>query len=216
MWFFPPHLHLSISTPSPPHPTLLLPLTFLPSLQPFSLPLHTPPHTHTSCRADSITWDSHKMLTVPLYCSALLVRHKGLLTECNSAHATYLFQKDKVAYDTSLDTGDMTIQCGRINDALKIWIMWKAMVRSCIYVQHATCKVWPLPVWFVAHMVWSLPVWCDLYLCGVIFTCVVWSLPVWCDLCLCGVIFTCVVWSLPVWCDLCLCGVTFACVVCCP
>ena len=122
----PPSLNLHPLSSSPSHPSTS---SHLPPLPPTLLPpLHPSPSPHTSCRADSITWDSHKMLTVPLYCSALLVRHKGLLTECNSAHATYLFQKDKVAYDTSLDTGDMTIQCGRINDALKIWIMWKAMV----------------------------------------------------------------------------------------
>lgn len=112
-----------------------------PPLPPPSHLLTSPSLPHpTSCRADSITWDSHKMLTVPLYCSALLVQHKGLLAECNSAHATYLFQKDKVAYDTSLDTGDKTIQCGRTNDAFKFWVMWKAMVgacmlRRCMYVE---------------------------------------------------------------------------------
>lgn len=113
-----PHIpHLSLTLPSHLHHP--------------SSPLH-PSLPPTSCRADSITWDSHKMLTVPLYCSALLVQHKGLLAECNSAHATYLFQKDKVAYDASLDTGDKTIQCGRTNDAFKFWVMWKAMVGACV------------------------------------------------------------------------------------
>uniref|UniRef100_A0A9J8C5U6 Cysteine sulfinic acid decarboxylase n=1 Tax=Cyprinus carpio carpio TaxID=630221 RepID=A0A9J8C5U6_CYPCA len=42
------------------------------------------------------------------------------------ANATYLFQQDKF-YDTSLDTGDKSIQCGRKVDCLKLWLMWKAI-----------------------------------------------------------------------------------------
>lgn len=45
---------------------------------------------------------------------------------CHSAKATYLFQQDKF-YDTSLDTGDKSIQCGRKVDCLKLWLMWKAI-----------------------------------------------------------------------------------------
>ena len=47
------------------------------------------------------------------------------MKECHSANATYLFQQDK-HYDTSYDTGDMSIQCGRKIDVLKLWLLWKA------------------------------------------------------------------------------------------
>ena len=47
---------------------------------------------------------------------------------CNSTKASYLFQRDKQNYDVSFDTGDKSIQCGRLNDVLKLWIMWKAKV----------------------------------------------------------------------------------------
>ncbi|CAL1549126.1 unnamed protein product, partial [Lymnaea stagnalis] len=76
-------------------------------------------------RADSITWNPHKMMGAPLQCSAFITKHKGLLKNCNGMGATYLFQKDKV-YDTSYDTGDMSIQCGRNNDIFKLWLMWRA------------------------------------------------------------------------------------------
>ncbi|CAG5116712.1 unnamed protein product [Candidula unifasciata] len=76
-------------------------------------------------RADSITWNPHKMMGVPLQCSAFLTKHKGLMKMCNGMGATYLFQTDK-HYDVSYDTGDMSIQCGRHNDVLKLWLMWKA------------------------------------------------------------------------------------------
>ena len=41
--------------------------------------------------------------------------------------ATYLFQQDK-HYDSSYDTGDKTIQCGRHVDIFKVWLMFKAKV----------------------------------------------------------------------------------------
>uniref|UniRef100_A0A6Q2YLM6 Glutamate decarboxylase 1b n=1 Tax=Esox lucius TaxID=8010 RepID=A0A6Q2YLM6_ESOLU len=76
-------------------------------------------------RANSVTWNPHKMMGVPLQCSAILVREKGILSGCNSMCAGYLFQPDK-QYDVSFDTGDKAIQCGRHVDIFKFWLMWKA------------------------------------------------------------------------------------------
>lgn len=82
-----------------------------------------------SFRADSVTWNPHKMLTAPQQCSTFLTKHERVLTESNSSCASYLFQKDKF-YDTTYDTGDKHIQCGRRADVFKFWFMWKAKVRS--------------------------------------------------------------------------------------
>lgn len=76
-------------------------------------------------RANSVTWNPHKMMGVPLQCSAILVRERGLLQGCNSMCAGYLFQPDK-QYDITYDTGDKAIQCGRHVDIFKFWLMWKA------------------------------------------------------------------------------------------
>uniref|UniRef100_A0A8C4YX65 Glutamate decarboxylase 1 n=1 Tax=Gadus morhua TaxID=8049 RepID=A0A8C4YX65_GADMO len=76
-------------------------------------------------RANSVTWNPHKMMGVPLQCSAILVRERGVLQGCNSMCAGYLFQPDK-QYDISYDTGDKAIQCGRHVDIFKFWLMWKA------------------------------------------------------------------------------------------
>ncbi|XP_055541716.1 acidic amino acid decarboxylase GADL1 isoform X2 [Wyeomyia smithii] len=76
-------------------------------------------------RADSIAWNPHKTLGAPLQCSIFLLKHKGLLHQCNSANADYLFQQDKF-YDISYDTGDKSVQCGRKVDAFKVWLMFKA------------------------------------------------------------------------------------------
>lgn len=79
----------------------------------------------TMVRADSVTWNPHKLLAVPQQCSTFLTKHAGILQQTHSANATYLFQKDKF-YDTQYDTGDKHIQCGRRADVLKFWLMWRA------------------------------------------------------------------------------------------
>ncbi|XP_017343638.1 cysteine sulfinic acid decarboxylase [Ictalurus punctatus] len=78
-------------------------------------------------RANSLTWNPHKMLMTGLQCSVILLRDTtNLLMHCHCANATYLFQQDKF-YDTRLDTGDKSVQCGRKVDCLKLWLMWKAI-----------------------------------------------------------------------------------------
>ncbi len=70
--------------------------------------------------ADSVTWNAHKLLGVPLICSALLVRDEGVLNENFSQAATYLFQSD----GDDVNLGTKTMQCGRRNDAFKLWAAW--------------------------------------------------------------------------------------------
>lgn len=70
--------------------------------------------------ADSLTWDAHKLLSVPLVCSALLTRRAGTTLATFDETASYLFQDDP-----TLDPGRGSMQCGRRNDALKIWLAWK-------------------------------------------------------------------------------------------
>ncbi|XP_078395771.1 glutamate decarboxylase 1-like [Cetorhinus maximus] len=89
-------------------------------------------------RANSVTWNPHKMLGVPLQCSAILIHGKGLLLNCNKMCAQYLFQDDK-PYNTSYDTGDKTIQCGRHVDVFKFWLMWKAKGTSGFEKQINKC-----------------------------------------------------------------------------
>ncbi|NNG16101.1 MAG: cysteine synthase [Gemmatimonadales bacterium] len=72
-------------------------------------------------RSDSFTWNAHKMMGVPLSCSMLLVSRRGLLRKHLDEPAEYLFQSD----DTDLDPGRRSIQCGRRNDALKLWAAWQ-------------------------------------------------------------------------------------------
>ncbi|XP_072417078.1 glutamate decarboxylase 1 [Chiloscyllium punctatum] len=89
-------------------------------------------------RANSVTWNPHKIMGVPLQCSAILIHEKGLLQNCNKMGAQYLFQKDKL-YDVSYDTGDKTILCGRHVDVFKFWLMWKAKGTSGFEKQINKC-----------------------------------------------------------------------------
>jgi glutamate/tyrosine decarboxylase-like PLP-dependent enzyme len=73
-------------------------------------------------RADSMTWNAHKLLGVPLPASTILTRKKGQLYESLCQKASYLFQSDEDEYDL----GTQSIQCGRRNDALKLWATWKS------------------------------------------------------------------------------------------
>ncbi|XP_060077568.1 cysteine sulfinic acid decarboxylase-like, partial [Ylistrum balloti] len=76
-------------------------------------------------RADSLTWNPHKMMGALNQCSVFLTRHKDMLTKSHSTGAEYLFQPDK-CYDVTFDTGDKSVQCGRKVDVLKLWVMWKS------------------------------------------------------------------------------------------
>ena len=75
---------------------------------------------------DSITWDPHKTLQVPLQCSVFITKHLGVMAASNSMNAPYLFHKDRTNYSPSLDTGDKSLQCGRHIDIFKLWVYIKS------------------------------------------------------------------------------------------
>ncbi len=73
--------------------------------------------------ADSICWDAHKMMGMPLICSVFLTKSKDTLRAV-CAHgdaAHYLFHEDT----KDIDLGRYSLQCGRRNDSLKLWIAWR-------------------------------------------------------------------------------------------
>ncbi|KAM9751245.1 cysteine sulfinic acid decarboxylase [Menidia menidia] len=81
-------------------------------------------------RANSVSWNPHKMLVAGLQCSVLLLKDTtNLLKQCHGANASYLFQQDKF-YDVNLDIGDKSVQCSRKVDCVKFWLMWKAIGSS--------------------------------------------------------------------------------------
>ncbi|XP_037089875.1 glutamate decarboxylase-like [Pollicipes pollicipes] len=100
-------------------------------------------------RADSVTWNPHKQMGVLLQCSTIHIREDGLLMNCNKMCAEYLFQQDK-HYDTSFDTGDKVIQCGRHNDIFKLWLLWRA--KGDIGFAHHVEYLWDLTDFMVQEI----------------------------------------------------------------
>jgi sulfinoalanine decarboxylase/sulfinoalanine decarboxylase/aspartate 1-decarboxylase len=72
---------------------------------------------------DSFTLNAHKMLGTPLSCSLIVVRNKKHLYNSFSNDASYLYQTDH----DDFNLGKMSLQCGRRNDALKFWVLWKSV-----------------------------------------------------------------------------------------
>ena len=76
-------------------------------------------------RADSVTWDTHKMLGTGLVSSFILIPHMGsLLTSHRGGGNNYLFHDGQ---ENTVDLGPSSLQCGRRVDALKVWLAWRAM-----------------------------------------------------------------------------------------
>ncbi|MGJ8559787.1 MAG: pyridoxal phosphate-dependent decarboxylase family protein [Litorimonas sp.] len=74
-------------------------------------------------RVDSFTINAHKMLGTPLSCSLIVVKDKKNLHTSFSNDASYLYQTDHDGFNP----GKTSIQCGRRNDALKFWVLWKSV-----------------------------------------------------------------------------------------
>ncbi|MDQ6829285.1 MAG: aminotransferase class V-fold PLP-dependent enzyme [Gemmatimonadota bacterium] len=71
-------------------------------------------------RADSLAWDPHKMMLMPLAAGMLLVREERTLERAFSQDAPYLFH---AAGEEGLpDQGTRSFQCSRRADALKLWV----------------------------------------------------------------------------------------------
>ncbi|TQV92672.1 hypothetical protein V2A60_009142 [Cordyceps javanica] len=72
--------------------------------------------------ADSLTINPQKMLNVPMTCSFLLTNDLRRFHEANSLRAGYLFHDPEGA--EVWDLADMTMQCGRRADSLKLALAW--------------------------------------------------------------------------------------------
>jgi glutamate/tyrosine decarboxylase-like PLP-dependent enzyme len=82
------------------------------------------------------------VIGAPFQTSVFLTRHKvmdveyqpiiyliqALMYDCHSCKAKYLFNPIKY-YDTTFDSGDASLQCGRRADVLKVYVMMRA--RGC-------------------------------------------------------------------------------------
>ncbi|MDA9161686.1 pyridoxal-dependent decarboxylase [Crocinitomicaceae bacterium] len=72
---------------------------------------------------DSFSYNAHKMLGTPLSCSIIVAKNKKHLHDSFSNDASYLYQTDHDEFNL----GKTSLQCGRRNDALKFWTLWKSV-----------------------------------------------------------------------------------------
>jgi L-2,4-diaminobutyrate decarboxylase len=72
-------------------------------------------------QADSVTFDPHKMMFMPLSAGGVLVRNGAHLRETLEEQAPYLFGSKR----QWPDLGHLTIACSQRFDALKTWIVWR-------------------------------------------------------------------------------------------
>ena len=86
-------------------------------------------------RADTLAVNPHKMLGAPVTCSFLLTNDLKRFHAANTVAAAYLFHTDEPAAMVDdrekgesfrqWDLADLTLQCGRKGDALKLAMAWK-------------------------------------------------------------------------------------------
>jgi len=72
---------------------------------------------------DSFSVNAHKMIGTPLSCSIIVAKDKKHLYDSFSNDASYLYQTDHDGFNL----GKTSLQCGRRNDALKFWTLWKSV-----------------------------------------------------------------------------------------
>ncbi len=73
-------------------------------------------------KTDSFAWNPHKLMNIPLVCSAILVKKRGTLQHnITDINTDYIFHE----IDEIEDLGKKSIQCGRKVDAVKLWFAWK-------------------------------------------------------------------------------------------
>lgn len=75
---------------------------------------------------DSFSFNAHKMIGTPLSCSIIVAKDKRHLYNSFSNDASYLYQTDHDEFNL----GKTSLQCGRRNDALKFWTLWKSVGTS--------------------------------------------------------------------------------------
>jgi sulfinoalanine decarboxylase len=72
---------------------------------------------------DSFCFNAHKTLGAPLSTSLIVVKDNRDLYNSFNNDATYLYQTD----DENYNLGQTSFECGRRNNALKFWTLWKAI-----------------------------------------------------------------------------------------
>lgn len=74
-------------------------------------------------KADSLTWDAHKLMFVPAPCTLLFYRNKEDSLRAFRQTASYVFEEEKDVY-TALDSGDKNFECTKRPMIMTLWVLW--------------------------------------------------------------------------------------------
>ncbi|MFI7337386.1 pyridoxal phosphate-dependent decarboxylase family protein [Streptomyces sp. NPDC050085] len=74
-------------------------------------------------RADSLTWDAHKMLFVPAPCTLLFYRDRAKSLAAFRQKASYVFDEEPDIY-TALDSGGRNFECTKRPMIMTLWALW--------------------------------------------------------------------------------------------
>ncbi|MFJ5119802.1 pyridoxal phosphate-dependent decarboxylase family protein [Kitasatospora sp. NPDC088548] len=80
-------------------------------------------------KADSLTWDAHKMMFVPAPCTLLFYRDKRDSLGAFRQQASYVFDEQPDIY-TALDSGDKNFECTKRPMIMPLWALWSIHGRA--------------------------------------------------------------------------------------
>ncbi|MDI2126453.1 pyridoxal phosphate-dependent decarboxylase family protein [Yinghuangia seranimata] len=84
-------------------------------------------------KADSLTWDAHKMMFVPAPCTLLFYRDKAHSRGAFRQQASYVFDEEPDIY-TALDSGDKNFECTKRPMIMTLWTLW-AMYGPALFAE---------------------------------------------------------------------------------
>ena len=73
--------------------------------------------------SDSFCFNAHKTLGTPISTSIFVLKNEKDLCNSFSNEASYLYQTD----NSKFNLGQISFECGRRNNALKFWTLWKSV-----------------------------------------------------------------------------------------
>ncbi|MBO2445955.1 hypothetical protein J4573_02525 [Actinomadura barringtoniae] len=80
-------------------------------------------------KADSLTWDAHKMLFVPAPCTLLFYRRGETAAGAFRQRASYVFDDEPDIY-SSFDSGDKNFECTKRPMIMPLWTLWSVYGRA--------------------------------------------------------------------------------------
>jgi len=74
-------------------------------------------------KADSLTWDAHKMLFVPSPCSMLFYKNKEKSNGAFQQVASYVFDKEPTIY-AEFESAERNFECTKRPMIMNLWVLW--------------------------------------------------------------------------------------------